>query len=100
MTEGDVRIVRVDSINLAVQKIELVQKLVEIDGKRSKGGTELRWVDKGYYGRLDQAARCAVTESCGSVTVTPELVEMAVQKIIEGTRSHLGVKDPTRTRQP
>lgn len=100
MKEGDVRIIRLDKLNLVVQRCDLVEKKEKVDGKMVKATPKLEWIDCGYYGRLDQAARCAVTESCGEIPVTPALVETAVQQIIEGTKSALGVTDPTRTRQP
>jgi len=69
MKEGDVRIVKDDEMNFAVEVVRLVE--LGKPGNRT-GETELRWQNHGYYGsKIEWAFRGAVlaaAKSGGEIT--------------------------------
>lgn len=89
MNTNKVRLVRVDKHNIAVQRLVEVEVVKEIDGKRTKTGeTRQEWEDSAYFGRLDQAARCAVTEAMPfDAPISPVCVSQAVEAIIAETKA-------------
>jgi hypothetical protein len=86
MNIGDVRIVKVDEHNYAVQKYE--KPMVT---KKTKH-FEARWVDKHYAGhKLEWAAKWALLEAAGKdVPITREYADSLVRNIVDATKAHVG----------
>ena len=83
------RIIKADSRNFAVQELRTIEPKAKKGEQAPLPRTE--WVDQGYYGhRLDHAARFAISASFeDGETITPELVEKAVETIVGETKKVL-----------
>lgn len=79
------RIVRVDSLNFAVQVLATIKN-------KETGEERQEWQDKGYYGhRLEWAAESAVHQAIPvDEPVTPAMVREAVKEIVTRTKGFLG----------
>ncbi len=80
MKENDVRIIKADAHNYAVQQV--------VTRAKDKPNERLEWENTGYFGaKLDWAAESALFKSFPSDTViSRETINDAVQRIVEGCK--------------
>ena len=94
MKIGDVRIVKVDIHNYAVQKYEAPDPNNHMTKKAIANGKDAgpRWVDKHYAGhKLEWAAKWALLEACAEdVPITKEYADSLVKNIVDATKAHVG----------
>lgn len=85
---GDIRIIRFDELNYAVERFDEVQKRQKVDGKMVlTGETAPQWRNIGYYSKLEWAFNAAVRASAkDGEFINADHVKFAV-KAIEDLRA-------------
>lgn len=84
-----VRIIKADSRNFAVQSLETI--IPKAKKGEEPGPVRIEWKDSGYFGhRLDHAAKFAISDSFEEgEKITPAMVEKAVAQIVSETQKVL-----------